>query len=58
MQRRTNRGTTQSIARDRRQTQPVSDTELLPWADPYIVGLMREHERQMRGFEQANGRTE
>jgi hypothetical protein len=23
--------------------------DLLPWADPYIVSLLREHERQMRG---------
>jgi predicted ATPase len=22
--------------------------EIVPWADPYIAGLIREHERQMR----------
>lgn len=34
---------------DRRMRQPEGARDLLPWADPYIVGLIQEHERQLRG---------
>ena len=27
---------------------PTDQADLLPWADPYIAHLLREHERQTR----------
>jgi hypothetical protein len=33
-------------------------SDLLPWADPYIASLIREHERQMRMYGDARRRRE
>ena len=47
MQRRPSRLTHKEVEPDRRNG--ASQGDLLPWADPYIASLLREHERQMRG---------
>jgi hypothetical protein len=47
MQRRPSRATNKEPSADRRATVDYGD--LLPWADPYIASLIREHERQLRG---------
>jgi hypothetical protein len=47
MQRRPGRSTNKETSAARRTTADHGD--LLPWADPYIASLIREHERQMRG---------
>ena len=52
MKRRPSRLTNKDVDASRRQVADHAD--LLPWADPYIASLLREHERQMRG--QGNAR--
>jgi hypothetical protein len=47
MKRRPSRLATKEADVTRRETADHAD--LLPWADPYIASLLREHERQMRG---------
>ncbi len=47
MQRPPSRLTGKTADPDRRVSSDHAD--LLPWADPYIASLIREHERQMRG---------
>ncbi len=47
MKRRPGRLTNKDAGATRRETTDHAD--LLPWADPYIASLLREHERQMRG---------
>jgi hypothetical protein len=47
MKRRPSRLTNKEAAVTRREMADHSD--MLPWADPYIASLLREHERQMRG---------
>lgn len=47
MKRRPSRLTNKGADTSRREMADHSD--LLPWADPYIASLLREHERQMRG---------
>jgi hypothetical protein len=47
MKRRPDRLTSKDANATRRQLADPAD--LLPWADPYIASLLREHERQMRG---------
>ena len=45
MRRRAERNLHEKSAVDRRRAR---GDELVPWADPYIAGLIRELERQMR----------
>jgi hypothetical protein len=47
MRRRPGRLTNKNADAARRE--PADHADLLPWADPYIASLLREHERQMRG---------
>ncbi len=47
MKRRPGRLTNKDVDTSRRQLADHAD--LLPWADPYIASLLREHERQLRG---------
>jgi len=47
MKRRPSGVTNKGSEATRRETADHAD--LLPWADPYIASLLREHERQMRG---------
>lgn len=32
----------------RRETQPMQNQDLLPWADPYIASLIAAHEKAVR----------
>ena len=57
LQRRPIRLTHKSSALDHR-TYPDHAADLLPWADPYIASLIREHERQMRTYGDARRRRE
>jgi hypothetical protein len=45
MRRRVERTPSEKSAIDRRR---AKGDDLVPWADPYIAALIREHERQMR----------
>ncbi len=45
MRRRVERTLDDKSSSDRRRARRDA---LVPWADPYIAGLLREHERQMR----------
>jgi predicted ATPase len=48
---RSSRVTSQGGDNIRRES--MDHDALLPWADPYIASLMRQHERQMRGQQNA-----
>jgi hypothetical protein len=55
MQRRVERTLHEKLAIDRR---PARGDDLVPWADPYIAGLIREHERQSRAFKAQGSRAQ
>jgi hypothetical protein len=55
MRRRIGRTVDEKSHSDRRRAR---GDDLLPWADPYIAGLIREHERQSRAFKVQGSRVQ
>ena len=53
MRRRVERTLDDKSPGDRRR---AKGDELVPWADPYIAGLLRDHERKMRRKEEVGSR--
>jgi hypothetical protein len=55
MRRRGERALNEKSAIDRR---PARGDDLVPWADPYIAELIRDHERQSKAYKVQGSRVQ